>query len=212
MIDVLDKIWLAGGTVEVHGGDLRIGVPKGLLSLAERRCLAENKKEILAHLTDPEREAIQWVELLPTEEAAKVVETARREWEELVAQTPIVVQAEYVDGELRLHCPSEELAAKIEAGREYLEQVQAEINADIDAEVELPRPCVKCGGFVFWWDFIGQSRCVKCEASVRERSQQVAKQAASLRPDASSTPRPHLFDGTQHRRSSEDHKRTHLGR
>jgi hypothetical protein len=47
MIEVLDKIRQAGGTVEVVGGDLRLRLPKGLLSAAERSILAEHKAELV---------------------------------------------------------------------------------------------------------------------------------------------------------------------
>jgi hypothetical protein len=52
MIEVLNKIKAAGGTIEVLGGDLRLRVPKGLLSSAERLLLAEHKVEIITLLAD----------------------------------------------------------------------------------------------------------------------------------------------------------------
>jgi hypothetical protein len=47
MTSILDKIRRAGGTIAVVGGDLRLRVPKGLLSAAERFLLAEHKAEIV---------------------------------------------------------------------------------------------------------------------------------------------------------------------
>jgi hypothetical protein len=47
MIDLLDRIRDAGGAVAVVGGDLRLRVPRGLLSEAERLLLAEHKPEIV---------------------------------------------------------------------------------------------------------------------------------------------------------------------
>ena len=47
MIDLLDRIIAAGGDVAVVGGDLRVRVPSGLLTQAERSILAENKAEIV---------------------------------------------------------------------------------------------------------------------------------------------------------------------
>jgi len=51
MIDaVLNQIRQAGGTIEVVGDDLRLRVPKGLLSSVERLLLAEHKAEIVTLL------------------------------------------------------------------------------------------------------------------------------------------------------------------
>jgi hypothetical protein len=47
MTSILDKIIAAGGDVWVVGGDLRLRVPSGLLTQAERSLLAENKAEIV---------------------------------------------------------------------------------------------------------------------------------------------------------------------
>ena len=52
MIDLLDKIIAAGGDVAVVGGDLRLRVPTGLLTQAERSILAEHKAEIVKLLAD----------------------------------------------------------------------------------------------------------------------------------------------------------------
>jgi hypothetical protein len=54
MIEVLDKIRHAGGTIEVVGGDLRLRVPKGLLTPAERSLLAEHKAEVVRLLAADE--------------------------------------------------------------------------------------------------------------------------------------------------------------
>jgi hypothetical protein len=54
MIEVLDRIRAAGGDVAVVGGDLRLRVPRGLLSDQERRLLAEHKAEIVRLLADEE--------------------------------------------------------------------------------------------------------------------------------------------------------------
>jgi len=47
MIDLLDRIRQAGGAVEVVGGDLRLRLPKGLLTAAERSILAAHKAEVV---------------------------------------------------------------------------------------------------------------------------------------------------------------------
>ena len=53
MIDaILTTIRQVGGTIEVLDGDLRLRVPKGLLSSAERLLLAEHKAAILKLLAD----------------------------------------------------------------------------------------------------------------------------------------------------------------
>jgi hypothetical protein len=52
MIRILDRIRQAGGTVAVVGGDLRLRLPKGLLSAAERDHLAEYKAEVVRLLAD----------------------------------------------------------------------------------------------------------------------------------------------------------------
>jgi hypothetical protein len=59
MIGLLDKIIAAGGDVWVVGGDLRLRIPTGLLTQAERSILANNKAEIvklLAHGPGPAAE------------------------------------------------------------------------------------------------------------------------------------------------------------
>jgi hypothetical protein len=52
MIEVLTKIRQAGGTIEVVGGDLRLRLPKGLLTPAERSLLAEHKADLCRLLAD----------------------------------------------------------------------------------------------------------------------------------------------------------------
>ena len=52
MIEILAKIRQAGGTVAVVSGDIRLRVPKGLLSDQERSLLAEHKAEIVKLLAD----------------------------------------------------------------------------------------------------------------------------------------------------------------
>ena len=52
MISILDKIRQAGGTIAVVGNDLRLRVPKGLLTDDDRRLLAEHKAEIVRLLAE----------------------------------------------------------------------------------------------------------------------------------------------------------------
>jgi hypothetical protein len=94
MIEILNKIRAGGGTIEVVGGDLRLRVPRGLLSDQDRRLLVERKPELITLLA---------------------------------ADTPVVVQIEISGDELRLHCPTAEIAGRIEAGRQQVEQVLAQI-------------------------------------------------------------------------------------
>ena len=52
MISVIEKIRAAGGTIEGLDGDLRLRVPKGLLSAAERLFLMEHKAEVVQLLPE----------------------------------------------------------------------------------------------------------------------------------------------------------------
>ena len=47
MIDLLEKITAAGGDVWLDDGEVRLRIPKALLTQAERQLLAENKVEIV---------------------------------------------------------------------------------------------------------------------------------------------------------------------
>lgn len=52
MIEVVERIRQACGTIEVLDGDLRVKTPKGLLTSAERSFLAEHKAEIVRLLAE----------------------------------------------------------------------------------------------------------------------------------------------------------------
>ena len=132
MIDLLDRIVTAGGDVWVVGGDLRLRVPKGLLTDQERLLLAEHKAVIVKLLAD-----------------------------EAVVETTVVVGM---------------------------------IEPDDEEEIVVPPPqCQQCGGFMFWWDFLGRLHCMTCERTtqvvgskdplrmVTIDSQRVREQAARLR-------------------------------
>ncbi len=105
-IEVLSRVRQAGGTVKSDGKNLIIEVARGVLTDTDREVLTRHKVELVRLLApvDPEREAIQWVESLPEHEAVVVVETARREWSEIVQEKthacldhfgdPIVTNAE----------------------------------------------------------------------------------------------------------------------
>lgn len=96
VLQILSLIRHAGGSVVVKGGGLRVTVPPGLLKTAHAAVLAQHKAELLRLLApavevDLERDAIQWVESLDQATAAVVVETAVREWGELVQQSRLAI-------------------------------------------------------------------------------------------------------------------------
>jgi len=121
MIDLLDKIVAAGGDVAVVGGDLRLRIPNGLLTQAEKQYLAEHKASIVKLLADGP-----------------------------AAETPVVATAE----------------------------------PDLDREIVVPpAPCLQCGGFMFWWDFLGRPHCQQCElatrsARTREAAERIRRRTA----------------------------------
>ena len=84
-LDVLNKIRLAGGSIIASDGDLRVEAPSGVLTDRDRLILAKSKADLVRLLapTDPEREAIQWVEGLDQETGDRVLAEARRQWSEL---------------------------------------------------------------------------------------------------------------------------------
>ncbi len=129
MIETLDRIMAAGGDVWVVGGDLRLKVPKGLLSDQERQLLAERKAEIVKLLAD-----------------------------EPVVETPVVVTM-----------PEQ----------------------DLDEEIVVPPArCEQCGGFMFWWDFLGRPHCMVCQRTTqvvgnRETGSTVTIDSAKIREQAS---------------------------
>jgi hypothetical protein len=169
--DVLSTIRSAGGCVVVEDGDLRVIAPPNTLTPEAVVVLRENKAALLGILPNAERETIGWVENLTPGRAAVVVESARQEWTRLVEQDePVVIQVEIVGNELLLHCPTSEIAAKIETGRERIDRVLAEIHP-IDADHDLstweeavePIPCATCGSIMAWWDFTDRRHCMICE-------------------------------------------------
>ena len=96
---------------------------------------------------------------------------------------PVVIHAEVRGDELILHCPSPEIAAAIEAGRDELE---AAINRIGDASqandwpgdaVDAGEPCPRCGSLDKWWDLWGGEHCVRCEWTKVDRSQRLASRA-----------------------------------
>jgi hypothetical protein len=136
MIEVLDKIRQAGGTLAVVGKDLRLRVPKGLLTPADRSILVEHRDDLLRLLApsgngDPEREAIQWAEGLSPAAAAVVLERACRELAEITGEDlgqdePLSTWEQAVD----------------------------------------PISCQQCGGYMLWWDVGGRVHCQRCEPPV----------------------------------------------
>ncbi len=87
LFDVLTTIREAGGrVVVVEDDDLRAIVPAGVLTEEAAAVLKEHKQDLLKILPSGEREAIQWVEDLPPAEAEAVVDTACREWDEIVSE------------------------------------------------------------------------------------------------------------------------------
>jgi len=209
--DVLNTIRQAGGRVIVLDGDLLVEAPPGTLTQEAAVVLREHKAALVPILPDAEREAIQWVEGLPSAAAEIVVETARREWEEVVGtvEEPVVVRVEQIGDELVLTAPTQAIADKIEEGRQRIEQVLAEIKPpDTDHDLNAwaaaqlgqvscsaptlpeqqaeevadpPTPCQQCGSLELWQDCGGRWRCTVCEAAGLQRSQRLVEQAARLR-------------------------------
>ncbi len=125
MIDLLDRIIAAGGDVAVVGGDLRLRVPSGLLTQAERSLLAENKAEIVKLLADRPG---------PAAETPVVGTMAERVVDPDLGQQAEPVEFTYAGRNDDQVC---------RAGRD-----EAEIVAP-------PPPCQQCGGSLAWWDIAG---------------------------------------------------------
>jgi hypothetical protein len=128
----------------------------------------------------------------------------------------VVIRAEIVGDTLLLHCPTPELAAKIEAGRLRIEQALDEIVVEttrrerfisaIDEEEEADRlwdeatgpglGCPVCGSLESWWDLRGRERCGVCEAATLDRARRFATKAARLRRQSPTTkPAPRAAPG-----------------
>jgi hypothetical protein len=192
-LDVLSTIRQAGGRVVVLDGDLQVIAPPGTVSAEMAAVLREFKAALIGILPDAEREAVRWVEDLAPEAAEAVVETARREMEEIVRSTqepePVVVTI-----------PEPVVEPDLDQQAEPVEFTTPEgltiRFADPEDEEEIvvpPPPCQQCGGFMFWWDFAGRHHCMVCERTpqvvgnkqtgkmVTIDSARVRKQAARLR-------------------------------
>jgi len=175
-LDILSTIRQAGGRVVVLDGDLQVVAPPGLLSPQDKQVLAENKAALVGILPDAERDAIQEVERLPQAEAEAVVEAARREWSEIVGgdqQVEEVVRAEIVGDELRLHCPTPEIASAIEAGRDRLERLLVDMQAEEPEEYQIvacPPPCPQCDSLRLWEGIDGRWYCLACHPPMEPRA------------------------------------------
>jgi len=151
-LDVLGTIRRAGGRVVVLDGDLQVIAPPGTVSAEAAAVLREHKAALVGILPNAEREAIGWTEALSPAEAEIVVETASREWDRTVAETPVEIT------------------------------VTSMIEADADQEVEeiVPPPaCQQCGSLELWQDFGGKWHCMTCEPAVV--SERLRATAARLR-------------------------------
>jgi len=174
-LDVLSTIRQAGGSFAVEDGGLRIVVPRGLLTAEQREVLAGSKADLvrlLAPDADPERAAIRWLESLTPTEAAVVVETASREW------------AELVDADHNLGAWAEQQLSKpCEQSEQSEQRVDHILAVDADATweqaVEPPSPCQRCGSLEVWWDGKGGTHCIACEPMAR--AQRIHDRAVRLR-------------------------------
>ena len=163
-IDVLSMVRRAGGRVVVLDGDLRIVAPPGTLTPEMVTVLLEHKEGLISILPDAEREAIVWTENLPPDQAAVVVETARREWGDLVGDgsTPGADPGD----------PDHDLNAWA--------QKQLGLPQILDPGEE-PSPCPTCGKIAAWWDPTGKRHCMACESATLENAKQLATKAQRLR-------------------------------
>ncbi len=161
LIELLSEIRTGGGEIKVVGHDLRLRVPAGLLSPDDKQVLRAHRQDLLRLLgpaeqvvVDEEREAIQWVEALSPEEAEVVVETALREWRDLVgwAETPVVDPVK-----------------------------EAEV-VEWDDCVDPPPPCERCGSLELWQTAAGSWHCQRCDPPIR--SEMLRLRAARLRREA----------------------------
>ena len=212
MITILNKIRLAGGSITVLAGRVRIESPPGTITDQDRAVLSQHKQDLLrlfapteTLVDDPdERRAIQWAESLTPAEREVVVAEALRDWDEIVEgvkveSASVTTCVEFADGGLRLHCPTPEAAAAIETCRSKLETIfegwDTDMEADLDAEyvedpdrwlaentIPLPAPCSKCESVDRWQDVAGGWHCAKCDPPIR--SQIIREQAKRLRRQA----------------------------
>jgi len=158
MIEDLERITAAGGTVEVVGRDIRLRVPKGLLSEAERRLLAEHKAEIVRLLTN------EPVDKEPPLVGGSTTLNQR-------------VQNGHRSPPHNSYNTTRTNAGKTVSG--------STIEADLDLDEEVvvpPPPCPQCGGFLAWWDFSGRPHCMTCDPA--DRSEKLRRQAERLRRQA----------------------------
>ena len=163
-LDVLNTIRQAGGRVVVLDGDLRIVAPPGTLTKEAATVLLAHKEALISILPDGGREAIQWSEGLDPAEAKVVVETARREFGEIVnaGSTPVAEPGD----------PDHDLNAWAE------KQVGDAETLDPDEE---PVPCPTCGEIAAWWDPTGKRHCMACEPTAPQKAQQLVTKAQRLR-------------------------------
>ena len=161
-LDVLGTIRQAGGRVVVLDGDLQVIAPPGTVSAEAAAVLREHKAALVGILPNAEREAIGWTETLSPAEAEIVVETASREWDRTVVETPV----------------EDTTTSTVEA------VVNSMIEADTDQEVEEivpPPPCRQCNSLELWQDLTGGWHCQHCQADGLQRSERLVEQAARLR-------------------------------
>ena len=181
-LDVLSTIRQAGGRVVILDGDLQVVAPPGTVSAEAAAVLREHKAVLLRLLPDAEREAIQWAENLPPDKAEIVVETASREWEEIVGSTqepePVVVAMPEPVVEPDLDQQAEPVEFTTPEG---LTIRFAEPEDGDEIVVPLP-PCQQCGGFMGWWDVLGGVHCMDCDPPLR--SARLREQADRLRRQA----------------------------
>jgi hypothetical protein len=107
----------------------------------------------------------------------------------------VVIRAEVVGDELLLHCPTPELAAKIEEGRSRIEQVLDEMwhsepaapdhsavgPCPWDAAEEPGPPCPECGSLEVWWDLLGGRHCQTCDGTKVRRAVGLRERAERIR-------------------------------
>ncbi|MCP4535592.1 MAG: hypothetical protein GY832_00425 [Chloroflexi bacterium] len=107
--------------------------------------------------------------------------------EDNTTDDPVVIHVEVNGDELGLVCPSPEIAAAIEAGRDELEATIKKIG-DASRSNDWPgdavdpgEPCPRCGSLDKWWDLWGGEHCNRCEWTKVERSQRLVSRARSAK-------------------------------
>ena len=169
-IEILSRIRQSGGSVRVADGDLQISAPGGTLSPEDRLVLASHKPDLVRLLNpvDEEKAAVRWVESLSDADAETIVETARREWSEIVDEPG--TDSIYTKIERTVEESFAEFGVEVEARFQAGTHNRWLDDPEGPDEVLPGEPCLNCSSLEFWENHLGDRFCQQCRPVCRSEA------------------------------------------